>query len=589
MKTMKKIVVGGLAVIGGLVVVCLLGFGFLYWLGKGGVPDKTILEVDFERGIIEYVPDDPIARFMLTDVSTLWDVVEGLERASVDDRVVALVARVGSGGIGVAQIQELRDAILAFRNKGHFAVAYAETFGEFGPGNGAYYLGTAFDEIYLQPSGDLGLTGLMAESMFFRGTFEKLGIVPRIDHRHEYKTFANIFTERKYTEPHREAVQRVVESIFDQIVSGISEARRLSREEVRGFIDQGPFYGQEALDSGFVDELAYRDEVYENVKAVVGKEAKTLDLREYLERAGRPHAKGEQIALIYGVGAIQRGESKYNPASGSLIMGSDTVRSALRAAIEDKDVKAIILRVDSPGGSYVASDAIWHETLAANDAGKPVVVSMGNVAGSGGYFVAMAADRIVAQPGTITGSIGVLGGKLVATDLLAKLGVSTDEVHTSENATMWTWTQDYTPKQWDRVQTWLDRVYKDFTDKVALGRGLPGEKVLEIAKGRIWTGEDAKELGLVDELGGLPVAIRLAREAAGIPMDASVQLKMFPEKRSLLKMLLRRRKEGRDEQGVAAALSWIFQLVQPVVRLAEDFGVGRNQEVLTMPEIGTEQ
>ncbi len=580
---MKRIFVGTLAVIGGLVIVAVLVAGIVCWAGKGGVPRKTILEVDFEKGLVEYVPDDPLAKITMGKKPTVRDVVEALERASADPRVVALVARVGESDLRLAQIQEVRDAVMAFRDKGKKAVAVAETFGEGGPGNGSYYLATAFDEIYLQPSGDVGLTGLLYERSFVRGTLDKLGFIPRMDHRYEYKSAMNIFTEKKFTEPHREAVEKVMQSQFGQIVKGIAQARHMTEDEVRALIDRGPFLGQEAVDAKFVDGLAYRDELYAKVKEQAGKGAKFLYLSKYLARAGRPHTKGKTIALIYGVGGVERGKSGYDPIFRETKMGSDTVAAAFRAAVEDKDVKAIVFRVDSPGGSYVASDTIWRETVRARKAGKPVIVSMGAVAGSGGYFVSMAADKIVAQPATITGSIGVLFGKFISTNFWDKLGISWDEVHTSSNATMFTGLEDYTPGQWDKFQQWLDRIYVDFTSKVADGRHLPKEKVLEIARGRIWSGEDAKAIGLVDELGGFPVALRLAREAAGIPADAKIRLKEFPERKSPLKALLQEEPES-SEPATAAMLVRTLDVIQPVAALAKQTGLFSEERVLTMPE-----
>ncbi|MGH7960196.1 MAG: S49 family peptidase, partial [Candidatus Binatia bacterium] len=358
------------------------------------------------------------------------DVVAALVQASQDKRVVALVARVDAADMGLAQVQEIRDAILAFRSTGKLAIAHAETFGEFGPGNSAYYLATAFDEIYLQPSGDVGLTGLIAESPFVRGTLEKLGVTPRFDHRGEYKNAMNMFTEYQYTAPHREAVQTIMESLFKQIVQGIATTRKLPEEKVRELVDRGPFLGQQAVEAKLVDGLAYWDQITANVKEKAGKDAQRLSLLKYLRRAGRPYAEGTTIALIYGVGSVHRGKSEYDPLFGGSSMGSDTVAAALRAAIKDEQVKAILFRIDSPGGSYVASDTIWRETIRAKEAGKPVIVSMSDVAGSGGYFVAMSADKIVAQPATITGSIGVFAGKMLTNGLWNKIGLSWDEIHT---------------------------------------------------------------------------------------------------------------------------------------------------------------
>ncbi|MBM3226585.1 MAG: signal peptide peptidase SppA [Candidatus Tectomicrobia bacterium] len=589
---MKRVIVGGLACLGGMVVllvILIVGLSGLLWQQSGTVPARTILEVDLTHELHEQVIDDPVTGLLMGRALTVRDVVEALHRAALDERVVALIARVGTGNAGLAQIQEVRDAVLAFREKGKRAVAYASTFGEFSAGNGAYYLATAFDTIYLQPAGDVGLTGLLAETPFVRGTLDKLDLVPRMGHRHEYKNFLNTFTERQYTAPHREATQRVLESQFSQIVQGIATARGLYAGAVRPLIDRGPFPATDALQAQLVDVLAYRDEVYAQVKAQAEPQAKLLYLSRYLAYAGRPHRTGDTIALIYGVGAVRLGSSEYDPLMGGVSMGSDTVTAAFRAAIDDPTVKAILFRVDSPGGSYVASDAIWRETLRAREAGKPVIVSMGDVAGSGGYFVAAAAEKIVAHPGTITGSIGVLGGKMLTTGLWDKLGLSWDEVHTSTNATLWSSTRDYTPEQWARIQAWLDRVYEDFTAKVAAGRRLSKEQVLDIAKGRIWTGEDAKERGLVDALGGFPLAMQLIREAIGRPADAPLHLKVFPEHASPWEAVLARLLGEGDESSEAAEIRTgiprTLRLLRPVLHLAHTLGLTEQPEVLTMPTL----
>jgi protease-4 len=579
----RRVAVGVLAGVGALTILALLAAGAWYWKDKASVPERLVLEVDFERGVVENVPDEPVGRYLLKRFLVLRDVTEALNRAAEDRRVVGLVARVGASGMGMAQIQEIRDAVAAFRGKGKPAIAYAETLGEFAPGNGAYYLATAFDRIYLQPSGSVGLTGLISNTSFLRGTLDKLGILPRLARRKEYKTLVNRLTEKKYTEPHREANRSILASLFGQILEGISGARTLPVEEVRSLADRGPFPGKEAVEAKLVDGLAYRDEVYEKVRQTAGEDARFLDLDDYSRRVGSPPGNGETIALIYGVGGIRRGKSRYDPASGRFFLGPDTVSDAFRAAVEDKEVRAILFRVDSPGGSHVASDTIWREVVRAREAGKPVIVSMGNVAGSGGYYISMAADRIVAQPGTLTGSIGVFAGKMVTTSFWEKIGVSWDEVHTGENADMWIWTRDYSERQWERVQGVLDRIYGEFTEKAATGRRMPKEKVLEVAKGRVWTGEDAKALGLVDELGGFPAALRLAREAAGIPPETGVRVKVFPERRprwrTLLEDLLDPRRGGASE-----SLVRLLETVQPVVRIAEDMGIGPPPGGLTMEE-----
>ncbi len=583
---MKKVVLVVLAVIGGLALLVglvALGVGAISWLGQRGVPSNVIVEADFEKPFMEAVPNEPVSRLMYQDVMVVRDVVEALERASTDDRVAGFIARISGGGMGIAQAQEIRDAVLAFRAKGKRAVAYSDTFGEFGPGNVGYYLATAFDEIDLQPSGDIGLTGLIFESPFLRGTLDKLGIVPRMDHRYEFKNAMNLFTEKKYTDAHREAEAKVMESMFGQMVRGIAQGRKLSEVQVRALFDKGPYIGKEALDAKLVDALAYRDEVYEKVKKQAGRNAKLLYLSRYLERAGRPHEKGTTVALIYGVGGVERGQSAFSPLFG-VTMGSDTVTAAFRSAIEDRDVKAILFRVDSPGGSYVASDSIYRETLRAKAAKKPVIVSMGDVAGSGGYFVAMAADKIVAQPGTITASIGVLGGKMIMTGFWDKLGISFDEVHTSADSTMWTDTADYSPQEWARFEAWLDRVYDDFTSKVAAGRRLPKEAVLKIAKGRIWSGEDAKGLGLVDEVGGFATALKLVRQAIGLAPDAEIRLKVFPRPKSTLDLLLAREPENSEgNTAEAAVLAQTIRALRPATRVLRTVGLAQPPGVLAMP------
>ncbi|HUM04344.1 MAG TPA: signal peptide peptidase SppA [Terriglobales bacterium] len=584
---MSKIIVRFLAILGALWIIAMVIMIVAVIGTKGKVPDKTILEANFEQAIPEYVPDSPTAKLMLKEQLTVKDVVDAIDRGAEDDRVVGLVAKIGAAPIGMAKTQELREAVQRFRAHKKFAVAYAETFGEFGPGNGAYYLATAFDQIYLQPSGDVGLTGIIMESPFVKGTLGKLGLTFHGDHRYEYKNALNFYTETKFTPPHKEAMSAIMMSWFNQMKDGICQARQISPDKFQALVDAGPYLGKEAVDAKLVDGVAYRDEIYSQVKANAGARSEFLYLGKYLDRAGHPHERGKAIALVYGVGGVTRGKSDYDPVQGSQNMGSDTVAGAIRAAVQDKDVKAILFRVDSPGGSYVASDTIWREVVNARKAGKPVIVSMGDLAGSGGYFVAMAADKIVAQPGTITASIGVLGGKLLTSGLWNKVGLSWDEVHQGNNATMFTGTQDYTPAEWARFETWLDRVYVDFTSKVADGRKLPKEKVLQIAKGRIWSGQDAKNLGLVDELGGFDTALKLAKKAAGIGDTEEVKIVLYPRPKTFFEALLQRGgADNSDKEAVGQTLGKILETVRPVARQLDGAGINRKDQddVLKMPE-----
>ncbi|MCW2862439.1 MAG: signal peptide peptidase SppA, type [Actinoallomurus sp.] len=488
-----------------------------------------VLELDLTDGIVEGQPADPVSALLSMRRTHLRDVLGGLRRARTDPQVRALIVKIGGGRLGLAMAQELRDAVQAFRDSGKLAVAWAESFGETGRGTVPYYLATVFERIYMQPSGDLALTGVALEEPFFNEALGKIGVTPRFAKRHEYKTAANTFMERAYTPEHKEMSGRLVASAGEQVVAGVAAGRGLPEERVRELIDQAPLLGAEALEAGLVDRLAYRDEVYADVRAAVSDEKARL---RYVARYNRtqglakrlPRPQQESIALIQGHGPIRLGRSGRSamPGQGSSI-GSDTVAAAFRAAVKDDKVKAIVFRVDSPGGSYVASDTIWHEVVLARKADKPVIVSMGNVAASGGYFVAAPADVIVAQPGTLTGSIGVVVGKPVIGDLLGRLGIGLDSVEQGAHARMFAPTRDFTEEEWARVNTFLDRVYDDFVGKVADGRDLPRERVDSLARGRVWTGADAHERGLVDELGGLALALDLARKKAGLATDAPVR------------------------------------------------------------------
>ncbi len=564
--------------------VVLVGAGILVsGMGKPSVPKRAILELDLERGIPETQPDNPFAAFGGERALTLRDVVDALEMAGDDPHVVGLVARLGAAPIGVAEIQEIRDAVKAFRAKKKFAVAYSETFGEFGPGNGPYYLATAFDEIWLQPSGDLGLNGLVGESPFFRGVLDKLGVKPEFGQRHEFKNAMNQYTETKFTDAHREATRTLIESVYGQMVKGIAEGRKMTEEQVRALVDRGPFLGPEALEARLVDGLAYRDEVHGKLVKKGGADARFFGLPAYLKKEGRPHAEGKRtIALVYGVGLVVRGKSSGNPLTGGQTMGSETVAKAIRTAVEDDDVAAILFRVSSPGGSYVASDTIWREVVLAKKAGKPVIISMGDVAASGGYFVAMPADKIVAQPGTITGSIGVLAGKMVTPAMWEKVGLTFDQVEVGANANMWNASRSFSPAEWGRFNAWLDRIYEDFTSKVADGRRLPKEKVLEIAKGRVWTGEDAKEIGLVDELGGYATALKLAKAAAKIPADEKVKVTVFPRERNPFETLAARLSGEEEDESSFTSIIGLLEPIRPALRQIE---AEQQKGVLTAPPV----
>ena len=509
------------------------------------VPRGTVLEIDLEGGVVETAGTNPVSRAMHRNAVAARDFVDALQRGAGDDRISCLIVRLGNAGIGVAHAQELRDAVHSFRSAGKRAIAFAEVFGEGGPALVDYFLAAAFDEIYLQPGAMASIEGLVARSPFLRGLFDLVGIVPDFEHREEYKAAKYLFTETEFTEPHREVQESVAKELFSQIVVGIATDRGLDNETVKKLIDSAPLTAEEAHTAGLVDHLGHRDRAYE----AAGKRFMFHD--RYLKRVGRPHRKGPRVALIYGTGSIARGSSRFDPLSGSSSLGADEVARSFREATDDDKVKGIVFRVDSPGGSAVASEVVGHEVERAMEAGKPVVVSMAGVAGSGGYWISAPATRIVAQPGTITGSIGVVWGKLADRAAWARIGVTFDQVTLGRNATFSSSKDLYTDSERRRLQVMIDDVYDTFVDHVATNRGLSPEHAREIAKGRIWTGAQALENGLVDELGGLEQAIAAVKDEVEVAPEDDVAIVVYPRERALP---LPRRKESSEPVEVGAGI-----------------------------------
>ena len=490
-----------------------------------------VLELDLTEPLAQGTPADPVSALRQRRQARLKTVLEGLRNAADDEQVALLVAKIGPARTGLGRAQELRDAVLAFRAAGKPAIAWSESFGEWSPGLVPYYLATAFDEIWLHPVGDVTFNGLTVGAPFLRGALDRLDVEPQFGQRYEYKNAADALMRSTFSDAHREALGRMATSAFEQVVTGIAQARELAVERVRELADQAPICADDALAAGLVDRVGYRDELYAEVRSRVGESASLLYLTRYARPAvsaqvPRAVRKPRRIALVWGLGAITQGKSGRRPDGPH--MGSDTITAALRAAAADQRVDAIVFRVDSPGGSAVASDAIWREVGQARAAGKPVVVSMGDVAGSGGYYVAMGADVIVAEPATITGSIGVLAGKLVTDGLWNRLGITYDSIALGDLARLFSSRTAYSPAERAALDRWLDRIYDTFVTKVAAGRGLSRDDVHAVAKGRIWTGADAAERGLVDVLGGLDRAVEIARERAGLPAGAEVDIVNYP-------------------------------------------------------------
>ena len=512
-----------------------------------------LLELDLTSPPIEVEPDDVLAKLRSRHRPRLRAVLRALHEAGDDKRVRGLVVKVGGGAVPWATMQELRAGLVAFARSGKPVVAWAETFGEGGNGSADYALASAAGEVWLQPTGELGLMGIAAETTFLRGALDKLGIEPQLDKRHEYKNAADRIMRHDFTPEHREAIDRVVASIWEGAVRDIAAARGLTAEQVHAATERAPLSAEEGRDAGLVDRLGYRDEVYGDLRRRCGEDVQLL-FADHWTPPRKPSAlvprKRGFVALVDGHGEIVIGRGRNGPRGSQL--GSSRACAALRAARENDAVKSVLFRIDSPGGSAVASDTIWREVVLTRQAGKPVIVSMANVAGSGGYFIACPADVIVAQPTTITGSIGVFGGKVVVSDLMERVGLGTGAVERGANARMFSLRRGFTDAERERLAAMLDRIYADFVQKVADGRGLSWDAVHEVARGRIWSGTDAAGNGLVDVLGGLRDAAAIARERGKLPDDAPVRPALHVPPLARLK----RPTSSDDPRAAAATSAW---------------------------------
>ena len=484
------------------------------------LPAQSVLVLELDGNIEEQRPAGALALTAPT-VTLLHNLTDAMDTAREDSRIAGLVLKISPMNAGWGKIQELRAHILEFRKSHKPNICY---LGEDFNANRAYYLATACEQVWLLPTAPLGVTGLMTQSLFVRGTLDKLKVYPDFYGIAEYKTAANYYTEKQYTAAHREMADSLMRSALEQYSAGAAEARGMDRAQFANLLQQGPYLASEALSHKLVDRLAHWDEVHKLFQEKYG-DWKPVALRRYLKEVknfGR-----ETIAVVHATGEIQTGDSTWGPFSG-FVMGSASVSADLRRAREDDHVKAIILRVDSPGGSAVASEIIRREVELAKKK-KPVVVSMSDVAGSGGYWISMSATKILADPTTLTGSIGVLFGKFNIAGLYNLVGLSTDHLASSENATLLWEQQNFTPAQRDVVLRFMRDIYTNFTKGVADGRRMSVEAVDKIGRGRVWTGAQAKNLGLVDELGGLERAVAAAKQLARIDAKTPVRLVRFPE------------------------------------------------------------
>jgi len=495
---------------------------------------------------------------------TVRSLVDALRKAKVDDRITSVVIRPTGTAALWGKVEEVRDAILDFKTSRKPIIAYMEFGGE-----QEYFLAAACDKVFLMPASSLDLTGLASYELFLRGMLDKVGAYPDALHVGDYKTASNVYTEHTYTPAHREMAASLNTDLYEQLVRGLADGRHKSEAEVRTLIDHGPFLPEDAVRAGLVDDLAYEDELDDKVQLTTSGEVHFLEQSEYrsITPASLGLDRGQRIAVIYAVGLISSGESRYDSPQG-LVAGSDTLIEYLRKARADRTIKAIVLRIDSPGGSAIASDVIWREVMLTRNV-KPVIASMSDVAASGGYYIAMSAHTIVAQPATLTGSIGVVMVKFAIDGTLKKLGLNMEHVQQGRYADLYSPVRPFTPEEKAKVQEQMQATYDGFVEKAAAGRNTTPEKIDAIGQGRVWTGRQAKALGLVDELGGLERAVAIAKERAKIPQDAGVELVVYPGRKSFYELVAN--PWGRSE-GMSAAVGAMLGLKDP-----------RGLQILTAP------
>ena len=534
MKKIKSILFWFFAVVG-FIVVSLIGTG-IYFATTGyesqyyhQLPGRMIITFDVADGVGENEGSARLIDFWNGNSISTRKAVLAIRAAAGDDRVDAIAMRVDNVPIGLAKIQELREAIMDFRASGKKAYAYADTFGIEGSADNAYYLAAAFDEIWMQPSGDWGVVGISMQMPFLRGLLDKIGVQPIFAAREEYKSAMSFLTEYQMTAADKSAMQQLADDVFGQKISAIAKDRGIDPEKIRQMVDESPISSGQALAANVIDTAGYATQLLQKLNNKYGKDAELVHLADYAATI-TPEKSDPRVAVIYAVGEVQRG-SHENSGSHGLddTFYADDVAWALRQAAEDKDIKAIVIRIDSPGGSYIASDTVWDAVMNAKKSGKPVIAVMGDVAASGGYFVAMAADKIYAMPATLTGSIGVIAGKVSVDELAKKLGVTFDGVKVGNNADMWAFTQDFSPSGRKKLEEFLDRSYADFLQKAAMGRGMTVEQMRAAAKGRVWTGQQAKELGLIDGIGGWVEAESDLRKRLGLSPAQEIAFEPYPK------------------------------------------------------------
>lgn len=527
---MRRFIVGLLATLGFLTLLTIVGSAVFLYAGPFAakpLPRSMILSLDLRDVPPETVSTDVLHGSLWRSSRDISEIAQALWQAAEDPRVIGLYVEIGDESAGLARVQELRQAIARFRSKGKFAIGFAESLGG-GDHFADFYLAAALDQIWLQPSGGFAVTGLSVETPFLKGGLDKLGVHMEGGKRYEYKSAPDIFTETGMTAAARENLQQLLDGLYGQFIDDVARDRRIAPAKLRQLIDAAPFDSERAHQEGLVDRVGYRADA---MNEVLQRAASTQEIVAFSDYAGDKSAakpKGDVVALVRASGTISSSAGGGGPLDDGSVATSDDVVDALDQASQNKDVRAIVLRIDSPGGTYPAADAMADGVARARAAGKPVIVSMGDVAASGGYLAAVRADVIVAEPSTVTGSIGVFGMWPVATDLLTMLGVKVEKVGIGANAGMYSSFRTPTVAQRAAIGRELDAVYADFTRQVADARKFDAAKIDTVARGRVFTGIDAKRAGLVDELGGLQLAFSIAKAKAGIVEAKPIEVRRFP-------------------------------------------------------------
>lgn len=576
---MRQFFITVLGVIVGIISFFILTFVFIFGLGLIGAmsssmkPKPTkVLTLDMRSPLLDHGTGETL----FGDSTGVVDIARALKSAKTDSLVKGLFIRADSFGLAPASAEELRLAILDFKSSGKFVVAHAQGFES--PSLFPYLTVAGVDELWMQDTTGFSVSGLYSETEFFGGVMEKLGAKPQFEQFHEYKNAVNSYIETDFTPEHREATTSYLNSLYDSALTHIATDREMSVTSVKQFLNASPHSAEDALEAGMVDKMGFVETAQDYVKIKAG--GKTTQLVKISDYTPKTTYSGPAIAFIGGQGAVMNGPSSTGgPFGGSVSMGGDTIAKAFDDAAQDKNVKAIVFRVSSPGGSPSASDQILAAAERAQEAGKPVVISMGQYAASGGYYVSATADKIVAMPTTITGSIGVFGGKLALEDTFAKVGYNIESITVGgEFAGAYSADTPFTETQRAAYRGQLQDIYDDFTSRVAKGRDLPLERVKEIAKGRVWTGAQAKEIGLVDELGGIVKAIDVAKALAELDKDSDVRIKRFPRQLSPAEQIQQILSGTAQAQKDIAALRQITALpeVQAALRARDTGRIGQE-------------